>query len=253
VLDEARAVDCMTAAIYYEAASESLDGQRGVAQVVLNRMRHPAFPKSVCGVVFQGSNRRTGCQFSFTCDGSLLRTPIASIWRRNQQLAEDALNGYVVKEVGTATFYHADYVLPYWRPSLTKVHQVGRHIFYRWPGRVGEPFAFDARYAGGELRLSEAVLTGRAARPLPTPEELPVGVETVLVADASSPDGVATRVRSTIGGRRQATPDDIARINETLKKFESQGAPKAAEPEPAKPSTDALPVIEVNKAAAAAG
>src|SRR3712207_5844922 len=125
----------------------------------------------------------TGCQFSFTCDGSLLRAPITSIWNRNRQLAEEALNGYVVKEVGTATFYHADYVVPYWRSSLSKVHQLGRHIFYRWPGRVGEPAAFVAHYGGNELRLSEAVLTGRAARPLPAPGQIPAGleVETVVV------------------------------------------------------------------------
>src|SRR3954468_6506981 len=70
------ALDCLTAAVYYEARSESEDGQRAVAQVVLNRVRHPAFPKSVCGVVYQGSNRATGCQFSFTCDGSLARGPV---------------------------------------------------------------------------------------------------------------------------------------------------------------------------------
>ncbi|HEX8570865.1 MAG TPA: cell wall hydrolase [Caulobacteraceae bacterium] len=249
--ERARAIRCLTAAIYYEAALEPESGQRAVAQVVLNRVRHPEFPNSVCGVVYQGWERSTGCQFSFTCDGSLLRAPIASIWNRNRQLAEEALNGHVVGEVGTATFYHADYVVPYWRSSLSKVHQVGRHIFYRWPGRVGEPAAFVARYGGNELRLSEAVLTGRAARPLPAPGTLPEGltVETVVVADASAPGGTTTRVVTSLGGRRQPTAADIASINAKLKAFEAEPAPAAAAPEAPKPSADG--VIEVNKPAAA--
>jgi spore germination cell wall hydrolase CwlJ-like protein len=150
VLDEARALDCMTAAIYYEAAYESADGQRAVAQVVLNRMRHPSFPKSVCGVVFQGSNRTTGCQFTFTCDGALAREPNPEIWARVRKIAEASLNGYVMKKVGNATHYHASYVAPYWSPSLVKVGNIGAHIFYRWTGGAGLPPAFGGRYAGGE-------------------------------------------------------------------------------------------------------
>jgi spore germination cell wall hydrolase CwlJ-like protein len=76
--DRARSIECLTAAIYYEAATEPLDGQRAVAQVVLNRVRHPAYPSTVCGVVFEGARRITGCQFTFTCDGSLRRPPMAS-------------------------------------------------------------------------------------------------------------------------------------------------------------------------------
>jgi len=150
VMDEARALDCMTAAVYYEAAYESTDGQRAVAQVVLNRMRHPAYPKTVCGVVFQGSTRTTGCQFTFTCDGSLAREPNPEIWARTRKVAEAALNGYVMKKVGNATHYHASYVAPYWSPSLLKVANVGAHIFYRWMGGAGMPPAFGGRYAGGE-------------------------------------------------------------------------------------------------------
>ncbi|MCR5878271.1 cell wall hydrolase [Phenylobacterium sp. J367] len=150
VIDEARAVDCMTAAIYYEAAYETTDGQRAVAQVVLNRMRHPAYPKTVCGVVFQGSERATGCQFTFTCDGALARKPTAEGWDRARKVAVAALNGYVMKKVGNATHYHADYVAPYWSPNLVKVGTIGAHIFYRWTGTWGLPPAFAGRYAGGE-------------------------------------------------------------------------------------------------------
>jgi hypothetical protein len=147
-----RALECLTSAVYYEAASESLDGQRAVAQVVLNRVRHPAFPASVCAVVYQGSERRTGCQFSFTCDGSLLRPPARSYWKVAQAIAEAALGGTVYGPVGNATHYHADWVLPYWAGSLNKSAIVGRHIFYRWKGLWGQPSSFRQRYAGAERK-----------------------------------------------------------------------------------------------------
>ena len=149
-LDRSRAIGCMTQVIYYEAAFEPLDGQRAVAQVVINRMRHPAFPKTICGVAFQGANLPTGCQFSFTCDGSLARPPVAWAWQRAAQVAAEALNGFVMKSVGGATHYHADYVSPYWAPRLFKVQKIGAHIFYRWPGSWGLPAAFNGRYAGLE-------------------------------------------------------------------------------------------------------
>ena len=149
VLDEVRATDCMTAAIYYEAGYESPDGQRAVAQVVLNRLRNPLFPKTVCGVVFQGSER-SGCQFTFTCDGALARKPSDEAWERARKVAVAALHGYVMKAVGNATHYHADYVAPVWGASLVKVAVVGQHIFYRWTGGLGLPPAFRGRYAGDE-------------------------------------------------------------------------------------------------------
>jgi spore germination cell wall hydrolase CwlJ-like protein len=152
VLDEARAVDCMTAAIYYEAGFESLDGERAVAQVVINRLRNPLFPKTVCGVVFQGSDRSGGCQFTFTCDGALARGPQEQAWARARKVAAAALHGYVMRKVGNATHYHADYVAPYWSPTLVKVAVVGQHIFYRWTGGLGLPPAFGGRYAGGEMK-----------------------------------------------------------------------------------------------------
>lgn len=158
--DRALAEDCLAKAVYYEAAVEPPDGQAAVAQVVLNRLRHPGYPKSICGVVFEGSLRPTGCQFSFTCDGSLARVPDPRLWANAQAVARRALGGYVMKAVGTATHYHADYVAPYWAPTLYKITQIGRHIFYRWTGPAGMPAAFNGRYAGGEANLSTEVLTG---------------------------------------------------------------------------------------------
>ncbi len=123
--EKAAALQCLTAAIYYEAALEPRAGQEAVAQVVLNRMRHPGYPKSVCGVVFQGSDR-PGCQFSFACDGSMSRPPAQWAWRNARDVAEQALDGFVMKQVGTATHYHTDWVVAYWTPTLLKIGQIGR-------------------------------------------------------------------------------------------------------------------------------
>lgn len=155
--DAVRALDCLTAAIYYEAASETLPGQQAVAQVILNRVRHSAFPNSVCGVVFSGSTRKTGCQFTFTCDGALARKPSASGWARARAVARSALSGYVSPLVGQATHYHTLWVAPYWSPSLDKVANIGAHTFYRWKGVSGRPEAFNAPYAGAEPVFSLTV------------------------------------------------------------------------------------------------
>ena len=164
---KARALECLSTAIYYEAGRESTDGQRAVAQVILNRARHPVFPSSVCGVVYQGSTRATGCQFTFTCDGSLARRPDAAGWNRASRVAQAALAGYVYAPVGWATHYHANYVLPYWASSLAKNAVVGAHLFYRWSGGWGRPPAFVQRYAGHEPdtnALRSAAFTAFSAR-----------------------------------------------------------------------------------------
>ena len=134
----ARALRCLTQGVYYEAALESTEGQEAVAQVILNRVRDPNYPNTVCGVVFEGAERNTGCQFSFTCDGALAQAPVGWAWNRARVVAERALAGHVATKVGTATHYHADYVHPWWAPTLGKITQIGAHIFYRWKGLAGE-------------------------------------------------------------------------------------------------------------------
>lgn len=163
------ALKCLTQAIYYEAASEPETGQRAVAQVVLNRVKHPAFPNTICGVVYQGSQRVTGCQFTFTCDGSLARIPLPALYRRSEVLARDAMSGRVAPQVGNATNYHADYVVPYWASSLDKLAQIGRHIFYGLRGAIGYRNAFRMRYD-----VSMETVPGLA------PSALPSVVETAL-------------------------------------------------------------------------
>ncbi|MBC6982493.1 cell wall hydrolase [Caulobacter sp. 17J80-11] len=190
LLDANRALDCLTAAVYYEAGYESLEGQQAVAQVVLNRMRHPAYPKTVCGVVFQGAARTTGCQFTFTCDGSLNRTPQPAIWRRARQVAAAALDGFVMTKVGSATHYHADYVAPYWAPTLTKVAQIGAHIFYRWNGGEGRPGAFTGLWAGGEPALYQTAFdpgAGAAVTLEPAVLEVASLDTPALISDAPEP------------------------------------------------------------------
>ncbi len=149
-IDRTRAEQCLTAAIYYEAASEPDGGQRAVAQVVLNRVAHPSYPNTVCGVVYQGSERRTGCQFSFTCDGSLARVPSRFFWERAANVARSALAGYVYAPVGLATHYHTIAIYPYWAPSLSFLGTIGAHRFYKFGGRAGQPGAFRFAYGGGE-------------------------------------------------------------------------------------------------------
>lgn len=139
----AQATDCLATAALYEAGADR-PGQRAVMQVVLNRVRAPGFPKTVCGVVYQGYARATGCQFSFTCDGSFDRRPIHDGWLRARALARQALAGAVDRRVGVATHYHTDWVVPFWRPTLTKVAQVGTHLFYV-PGTPPVDAAADPR------------------------------------------------------------------------------------------------------------
>ena len=174
-LDRRRALLCLTQAIYYEAGFEPIEGRRAVAQVVINRMRHPAFPKSICGVVYQGS-RQPVCQFSFVCDGSLYRRPELGAWKQAESIAAAALDGFVEQSVGAATHYHADYVAPYWAPRLAKLAKIGAHIFYRWPGSWGSTAAFTGRYIGEPsdplaLRppLRQAVLTDGTPVPVEQP------------------------------------------------------------------------------------
>jgi spore germination cell wall hydrolase CwlJ-like protein len=163
-----QALNCLASAVYYEAGNQDENGERAVAQVVLNRVRHPAFPNTVCGVVYEGSTRPTGCQFTFTCDGSLARQPDAGGWRRAYKVAEDALGGLVYGPVGWATHYHADYVMPTWASTMAKNAIVGAHLFYRWAGSWGQAAAFTDAYAGREPNAA-ALRTAALAAPHVSP------------------------------------------------------------------------------------
>ncbi|MDE2595866.1 MAG: cell wall hydrolase [Sphingomonadales bacterium] len=177
-----RATDCLAAAMLYEAGDDDR-GQRAVAQVVLNRARHPAFPANVCGVVFQGSERATGCQFTFTCDGAMQRSPSPEAWTRARARAGEMLNGAVAAEVGLATHYHTDWVHPVWSARMDKIAQVETHLFFRWHGNWGTAAVMRGA-AGG----SEPVLAGMAALSPAHREALPPdgASEAALAAGDSS-------------------------------------------------------------------
>ncbi len=235
--ERARAVQCLANAVYYESALEPLDGQRAVAQVVVNRVRNLNFPHSICGVVYEGWERPTGCQFSFTCDGSLLRAPIPSLMAEARAVAQQALGGYVMPQVGTATHYHATSVDPWWRSTVVKVAQEGTQIFYRWPGAAGLANAFSSAYAGGEMKLSQAVIDGRALRPTLSPAELAAtpgadgslaGAATAIAAQVAEGAHRVHVVAFMPAPRRPPTPDEVAQINASLAKFTPPVTPEAA-------------------------
>ena len=236
VVQATNAQRCLTQAIYYEAATESDAGKAAVAQVILNRMKHPAYPNTVCGVIYQGSSR-PGCQFSFACDGSMRRPPVAALWRRSAEIARAALSGHVEVSVGMATHYHANYVLPRWAPKLTKIEQIGAHIFYRWPGSWGKPGAFSDAYAGAELipAFSQLYQGGAAAA-----DTLPG--EAIAVEGVPPPrDPTDRRTDTDVGGRIDVTKGWVPNIpdpTQSKSRFDrltsQQGAEAAPEPQSVK-------------------
>ncbi|MET0258459.1 MAG: cell wall hydrolase, partial [Methylobacterium sp.] len=123
---------CLANGIYFEARGETELGQAAVAQVILNRVRNPAYPKTICGVVYQNASWRNRCQFSFACDGIK-----DVIWNKRAFAAAERIADAVTKgetwlpEVGSATHYHATYVRPRWASTMEKVDKIGLHVFYR--------------------------------------------------------------------------------------------------------------------------
>jgi spore germination cell wall hydrolase CwlJ-like protein len=261
----AKALNCLTQAVYYEAGFEPGEGQSAVAQTVINRMRHPGYPKSICGVVYEGAARATGCQFSFACDGSLARVPPPALWANAQAVAKRALGGFVFKPVGLATHYHADYVSPYWAPTLVKLKQFGQHIFYRWTGPSGTQAAFNGRYSGNETVSAEILMaadprtleaatpeilaaqnapatpvaTGAMAQMLGVSNLVLPDAKLVAVPDANSPTGERLTMQGTVAGRRIPTADEIARINKALEAVSEPPPPAVAAP--AAPTTPPPP------------
>jgi spore germination cell wall hydrolase CwlJ-like protein len=127
-----REQQCLTAGVYFEARGEPVKGQAAVAQVILNRVRNPAYPKSVCGVVYQNEKWRNGCQFSFACDGVRERVADKRSWTIAEDVALAVTAGRIwLPDVGSSTHYHATYVHPRWARAMEKMKRIGDHIFYR--------------------------------------------------------------------------------------------------------------------------
>lgn len=134
-LSQMKQFDCLTTAIYYEARSESAAGRIAVGKVVLNRVKSHYYPNSICNVVYEGASRKTGCQFTFTCDGSLQQPPRNAGWNRSRQAALNAWLGLSDVTIGRATHYHTVAVNPVWAHTLMRTADVGSHVFYRFPSR----------------------------------------------------------------------------------------------------------------------
>jgi Cell Wall Hydrolase len=130
---DAAEINCLAEAVYYESRGETFAGQSAVAEVIMNRVNHRVYPDTICGVVYEGSERTTGCQFSFTCDGSLNRSPRGRAWRRSQLVAEHVAIGFAPPRTRRATHYHTTAVNPHWSGSLVQTGQIGTHVFYRFP------------------------------------------------------------------------------------------------------------------------
>lgn len=230
-IDKARALQCLATAVYYEAASESMGGQKAVAQVVLNRVAHPTYPRSVCGVVYQGSERKTGCQFSFTCDGSLRRKPSTGGWARAMRVAREALSGDVYAPVGHATHYHTIWINPYWAPSLDHIGTIGAHRFYRWRGAAGKPGAFQTVYIGGEPLPRPKERLALAQDDTPVQSADPVALAKAFEdarskAEAASRAATAPRYSAEIearGGDTLFTADKLPAIGNVKPEFANAG------------------------------
>ncbi len=195
--DHARDTQCLAQAVYYEARGESPSGQAAVAQVVLNRVRHPAFPKTICGVVFQHVG--DDCQFSFACNGAMRQPVERASWRRAVAVADRALSGAVMAEVGAATHFQAARSNTGWAGSLAKVAQIGEHIFYRFTGRAGTPRMFkaepqpsgpdvQAHLDGDAGRMHTAFTVATASQaPAPPAETKPEAAEIKAASVAPAP------------------------------------------------------------------
>ena len=173
-------------------------------------MKHPAYPGSVCGVVYEGVYQPV-CQFSFTCDGALTRQPLSRQWRESEAVAKAMLAGETEPSVGTATHYHADYVVPRWAYTLAKIEQIGTHIFYRFPGSAGSSGAFTRRWAGRESvpAIDWDRMRGLLAADVePEPEFVPGLTVTPHVTDRHAPNDVGGRIDTTKAWR-PSIPDPV--------------------------------------------
>jgi spore germination cell wall hydrolase CwlJ-like protein len=126
--------------MYYEARGEGVDGQKAVAEVVLQRTRNRNYGNTVCSVVYEGIEPgRLDCQFSFACDGSRDRAKEAVIWQETKLLAEKIMTGQakLAGLTGQAVAYHSVDVTPFWSSSMYRTAQIGNHVFYRFAPRNG--------------------------------------------------------------------------------------------------------------------
>lgn len=133
--DSARQLRCLAEGIYFESRGEVYRGQAAVAQVILNRVRNPHYPDTICGVVYQNAHWRNRCQFSFACDRIPDRVRDQPLWEQAMEIARLSVKGDLYDDtIGDSTHYHATYVAPPWRRKMIRLTRIGVHIFYRTRG-----------------------------------------------------------------------------------------------------------------------
>ncbi len=191
-----RQMNCLAQAVYYEARGESQRGQVAVAEVVMNRVRSPYYPNSVCGVVYQGSHRSIGCQFTFTCDGSLNHRPRGRAWERAQRVATAVMLGYTRPITQNATHYHTHAVNPIWNSGLVRTTSIGDHVFYRFPNRSERAYyqaalsrrqgAWGARRRAGELPADEVLAPEMEMEATEAVQTAPADAAIATAVDASA-------------------------------------------------------------------
>lgn len=212
-LDSARQLDCLTQAVYFEARGETPRGQAAVAEVVMNRVKNPSFPKTICAVVFQGAASH-GCQFSFACDGSMRRGLEMAAWDRARRIAERTLAGVMLANIGNATHFHTLSVQPDWGPQMLRVAQVGLHVFYRFNPHapIARPMDEDrAVFVSlpmgpvSNIRLANAVLQKTADATVAAAGLAPASPEPrTASAKAAEPAAASTQASESASGVRSA-------------------------------------------------
>jgi hypothetical protein len=176
--------------------------------VIINRTRSRAYPNSICGVVYQGSHRATGCQFTFTCDGSLGQRPRGRAWDRAQRVATAVMLGYTRPITQGATHYHTHAVNPVWNSGLVETVNVGSHVFYRFPNSSERAHYQEAlarrrgsssgrRGGGSDALIPEAddAAVATTTEAVETPEAIPAATDAPADTEAAnhrSETGVAT-------------------------------------------------------------
>lgn len=200
----AREHNCLSQAIYYEARSEGYRGQVAVGEVIMNRVRSPAYPKSICAVVYQGSNRSTGCQFTFTCDGSTAYRPRGRAWSDAQHVATQIMLGYTRPITQRATHYHTTAVNPVWSSGLVETAAIGHHVFYRFPNASERPIyqqALARRMGSRRGATTEELIppadeaaddAAAEAQPAPTPASTGAAAPAAAPQPAAGDHDVAT-------------------------------------------------------------
>jgi len=128
--------ECLAEALYFEARGETVRGMFAVGEVILNRVDSNNYPDTLCKVINQGTGRKYGCQFTYTCDGNPENIAEPRSWDRVGKVARILLDGAPRALTGGATHYHTKAVNPSWAQRYPRTATIDSHHFYRQPVRT---------------------------------------------------------------------------------------------------------------------